>query len=151
MKKTSHQPQKADMNPSLRLDHIGIVVRDLKATAKALEKTLDWKLERIENYRQSLAIGFFSFGDVKVELIQPLTDEGMNVDFLRHRGEGVQHLAFRVPNLKEAVKQAGLQGIQLLLEPTLGVEGKPIAFLKGEGLGGTALELIEYSEEDPVT
>ena len=132
----------------LRLDHIGIVVRDLEKTAVALEQTLGLKLERMENYRDSLRIGFFPLGEIQVELIEPLSKKGMNAEFLQQRGEGVHHLAFAVKDLSKALKQAQAEGARMLLQPCIGAEGKPIAFLEGTGLGGTALELVEQGEGD---
>lgn len=133
----------------LRLDHIGIVVRDLEATAAALERTLGLKLEGVENYQNTLRIGFLPLGAIDIELIEPLTDEGMNAQFLREHGEGIHHVAFAVQDLEASLKEALHQGARLLLPPCIGARGRRIAFLDGEGLGGTALELVAAPRADP--
>lgn len=130
------------------LDHIGIVVRDLEATAAALERTLGLKLEGVENYRDTLRIGFLPLGSIDIELIEPITDEGLNADFLSERGEGVHHVAFAVEDLEASLAHALDQGAKLLLAPTTGARGKRIAFLDGDGLGGTILELVASSKAD---
>lgn len=128
------------------LDHIGIVVRDLEATAAALERTLGLKLEEIENYQDILRIGFLPLGPIDIELLEPTTDEGLNAEFLREHGEGVHHVAFAVEDLEASLAHALDQGAKLLLAPTTGARGRRIAFLEGDGLGGTILELVASSE-----
>lgn len=128
------------------LDHIGIVVRDLEATAAALDRALGLKLEEIENYQDILRIGFLPLGPIDIELLEPITDEGLNAEFLREHGEGVHHVAFAVEDLEASLAHALDQGAKLLLAPTIGARGRRIAFLEGDGLGGTILELVTDSE-----
>jgi len=130
----------------LKLDHIGIVVRDLEATAAAWEQVLGLTLEEVEEYQGILRIGFLPLGEMDVELIQPTTQEGLNADFLREQGEGVHHVAFAVTDLEAAVERALERGARLLLAPTVGARGRRIAFLEGEGLGGTIVELVAAPE-----
>lgn len=127
----------------MKLDHIGIVVRDLEATAAALERIVGLKLSDVENYKNILQIGFLPIGDVDVELLEPTTDEGLNAEFLRDHGEGVHHLAFKVDDLDAAVAHAVKQGAQIILGPTEGARGKRIVFLAGDEMGGTIIELLE--------
>lgn len=130
------------------LDHIGIVVRDLEATAAALERALGLKLEEVENYQDILRIGFLPLGPIDIELLEPITDEGLNAEFLRDHGEGVHHVAFAVEDLEASLAHALDQGAKLLLAPTIGARGRRIAFLEGDGLGGTILELVTDAEAD---
>ncbi len=134
--------------PLLGLDHIGIVVHDLEATAAVLERTLGLRMEETENYKNILRIGFLPLGPVDIELIQPMTKEGLNADFLREQGEGVHHVAFAVTDLEMSLNKAIEQGAKLLLAPCIGARGRQIAFLEGEGMGGTILELVAVSEPD---
>ena len=127
----------------MKLDHIGIVVRDLEATAAALERIVGLKLTDVENYKDILQVGFLPIGDVDVELLEPTSDDGLNADFLRDHGEGVHHLAFKVDDLDTAVARAVKEGAQIILGPTEGARGKRIVFLAGDGMGGTIIELLE--------
>lgn len=133
-------------NLLLGLDHIGLVVRNLEATATALEQTVGLKLAEVENYQDLLRIGFLPLGDVDLELIEPITGEGLNAEFLQQHGEGVHHLAFAVADLDAAVDHALRRGARLLLAPTIGARNRRIAFLAGEGLGGTIVELVAVSK-----
>ena len=127
----------------MKLDHIGIVVRDLAATAVALERTIGLKLAEVENYKDILQIGFLPIGNVDIELLEPTSDDGLNAEFLRDHGEGVHHLAFKVDDLDTAVAHAAAQGAKIILGPTEGARGKRIVFLAGDEMGGTIIELLE--------
>ena len=131
-----------------RLDHIGIVVRNLDATAAMLEKTIGLKLEEIEDYQDILRIGFMPIGGLDIELLEPTTDSGLNADWLRENGEGVHHMAFAVEDLDAAVDHALQQGVKLLLAPTIGARNRRIAFLEGDELGGTIVELVEVPNSE---
>ena len=127
----------------MKLDHIGIVVRNLAETATALERIVGLKMTEVENYKDILQIGFLPIGDIDVELLEPTTEDGLNAEFLRDHGEGVHHLAFKVDDLDSAVAHAVAQGAQIILGPTEGARGKRIVFLAGDEMGGTIIELLE--------
>ena len=127
----------------MKLDHVGIIVKNVDATAAAVERTIGLKLTETANYKDILRIGFIPIGGVDIELLEPTTSEGLNAEFLRDRGEGVHHMAFQVDNLDAAVAAAVEQGAQVILGPTEGARGKRIVFLTGDELGGTIIELLE--------
>ena len=127
----------------IKLDHVGIIVKSVEATAAAIERTIGLKLEEVVNYKDILRIGFVPIGGVDIELLEPTTSDGLNAEFLRDRGEGVHHMAFQVDNLDAAVAAAVEQGAQVILGPTEGARGKRIVFLAGDELGGTIIELLE--------
>ena len=127
----------------MKLDHVGIIVKNVDATAAAVERTIGLKLTETANYKDILRVGFIPIGGVDIELLEPTTSEGLNAEFLRDRGEGVHHMAFQVDNLDAAVATAVEQGAQVILGPTEGARGKRIVFLAGDELGGTIIELLE--------
>jgi methylmalonyl-CoA epimerase len=127
----------------MKLDHVGIIVKNVDATAAAVERTIGLKLTETAIYKDILKIGFIPIGGVDIELLEPITSEGLNAEFLRDRGEGVHHMAFQVDNLDAAVAAAVEQGAQVILGPTEGARGKRIVFLAGDELGGTIIELLE--------
>ena len=127
----------------MKLDHVGIIVKNVDATAAAIERTIGLNLTETANYKDILRIGFMPIGGMDIELLEPTTSEGLNAEFLRDRGEGVHHMAFQVDNLDAAVAAAVEQGAQVILGPTEGARGKRIVFLAGDELGGTIIELLE--------
>ena len=56
---------------------------------------------------QKVKVAFFPVGDTEIELLSPPTPEGPIAKFIEKRGEGVQHLAFRVDNIEAALMRCG--------------------------------------------
>src|SRR2546428_10574252 len=78
------------------LHHIGVLVRDARAAAERL-RPLGLEVFAWEDYGPGLLrIAFVHLDGVLLELIEPLTADGFNAEWLRRRGEGVRHIALRV-------------------------------------------------------
>jgi methylmalonyl-CoA epimerase len=133
----------------LRLHHVGLIVRDLEATSAQYTEKLGLRLDRVEDYGDGLLrIGFLVCGDVFLELIQPLTDEGPNAAWLRSVGEGIQHLAFEVGDVNGTLAELTARGVPLLDRGARrGASGTRIAFLDPRGFAGSLLELVEETAE----
>lgn len=46
----------------MKLDHVGIIVKNVDATAAAVERTIGLKLTETANYKDILRIGFIPIG-----------------------------------------------------------------------------------------
>lgn len=130
------------------LHHLGMIVRDARATAARLRQVgLD--VAAWEDYGPGLLrIAFIPVGDVLLELIEPLTDDGFNADWLRERGEGLQHVAFRVGDLEAAMAALRARGVALQDEtPRPGAGRTRIAFLAAGTVEGLLIELTQPLED----
>ncbi len=59
-------------------------------------------------------------------------------------GEGIQHIALRVDNIEEALKELKEKGVRLIDEkPRRGAGGARIAFIHPKSTNGVLLELSE--------
>lgn len=127
------------------ISHIGIAVKDLDAGIAFYEK-LGLVLEGTEEVpSQMVKVAFFPVGDTRIELLAPTSDESPIAKFIEKRGEGIQHIAFAVENLPEALKATEADGIRLIdKEPRPGAHGAEIAFLHPKSTGGV---LIEFCQE----
>lgn len=56
-------------------------------------------------------LAFFKFGNLSVELIEPVGGPSTWQEHLDTRGEGVHHIAFRVPDMEESLAHLNAQGI----------------------------------------
>jgi methylmalonyl-CoA/ethylmalonyl-CoA epimerase len=73
--------------------------------------------------------------------------EGPIAKFIEKRGEGIQHIAFRVDDIEEALEQMRQRGVRLIDEkPRYGAGGARIAFLHPKATGGVLVELCEREE-----
>jgi methylmalonyl-CoA/ethylmalonyl-CoA epimerase len=85
-------------------------------------------------------------GDSEVELLESTTEDGPIARFIEKKGEGIQHIAFKVDNIEEAIKDLQEKGVRLIDEkPRYGAGGARIAFLHPKSTSGV---LIEISERD---
>ena len=109
---------------------IGILTRDAKAAAEKWAKFLGVpvpKLQRTSSYDETKCTykgkrcdglidqAMFSFGNIEVELIQPVGDEpSIWRECLDRDGEGLHHIAFAVKNMAECVKETEKMGYSLM-------------------------------------
>lgn len=131
----------------LKIDHLGIAVHSIEEAKKFFQDTLGLKFEGSETVaEQKVTTAFFPVGDSEVELLESTAPDGPIAKYLEKRGEGIQHIAFRVENIEEALAELKEKGIRLIDEkPRLGAGGAKIAFLHPKSTHGV---LIEISERD---
>ena len=127
------------------LDHVGIAVKNLHEAIRVYRDVLGLKFEgeHILNERM-LKIAFFSLGESRIELVQPLSSDSTVAKFLETRGEGIQHLAVKVKNVEASLEEFKRKGVALIDEkPRAGAEGNRIAFVHPKSTRGVLLELVE--------
>lgn len=132
-----------------KIDHIGIVVKDLDKSLKVYTEVLGIALESVEvNDPYKVTIAFLPVGETLVELIEPTVPAGaMIADFLKAHGEGVHHIAFQVDNLEAALDKLKASGIPLIDEtPKSGGRGTRVAFIHPSASNHVAIELLEKNE-----
>ena len=82
--------------------------------------------------------------DSEIELLESTRPDGPIAKFIDSRGEGIQHIAFRVENLEEALEELKAKGIRLIdKEPRKGAGGAMIAFIHPKETNGVLVELCE--------
>jgi len=128
-----------------KVDQIGIVVKDMKATMKFYEKMFGIEpFPTVESAIDSakLKIGLFQLGEIQVELIQVLEGETIHSKFLKKRGEGLHHLGFFVKDIEKDLARLEKEGVKVLERGTvLGIV--KFAYLDTEKTLGVILELIQ--------
>jgi methylmalonyl-CoA/ethylmalonyl-CoA epimerase len=128
-----------------KLDHVGIAVEKIDESLKIWEGTLGLVLHGTEDVvEQKVRTAFLLVGDSEIELLESLDPEGPIGKFIAAKGQGVQHLAFRVEDLDAALSELKAAGVRLIDEvPRLGAGGARIAFLHPKVTGGVLVELCE--------
>lgn len=129
----------------LKVDHIGIAVKDIDEAAKFWEGVLGLKItEREEVASQKVITAFIPCGDSEVELLQSTAEDGPIAKFIEVKGEGIQHIALRVDNIEEALAELKDKEVRLIdQQPRGGAGGAQIAFLHPKATGGVLLELCQ--------
>ena len=138
------------MKPS-HIEHIGIAVENLNESISYYENVLGLKCYAIEEVAdQKVRTAFFKVGDTKIELLESTEPDGPIGKFIEKKGPGIHHIAFAVPNVKEALEQAAKNGVRLIDEnPRKGAEGLNIGFLHPKSTFGVLTEFC--GEPQPQT
>ena len=130
-----------------KVDHIGIAVKNLEETLKFYEEVLGIKCvadEVVEE--QKVKTAFLPLGDTEIELLESTSEDGPIAKFIEKKGEGIQHIAYRVDDIEKALEELKEKGIRLIDEkPRRGAGGAKIAFLHPKSTLGVLIEICERS------
>lgn len=132
-----------------KIDHIGIAVKDLRSALKLYTDVLKLEVKKIEEFEDlNVKVAFIPVGEVLVELVQPASNDAPLAKRINEHGEGLYHLAFRVKNIDEALKEMKRMGIEMRdNDPKTGGMGSRIAMSKPDSTNNVIIELVERSEE----
>jgi methylmalonyl-CoA epimerase len=126
-----------------QISHLGMAVKDLEEAREFYRSV--FKLESsdpIISGDGSLKVSMVKIGEVLIELLQPIGDEGVMVKFLEKRGEGFHHICYEVDDIHAAVSSLKASGLDVLGEPKPGAEGMSV-FLHPRGTHGVLVEFVE--------
>lgn len=128
-----------------KVDHIGIAVSNLDDAVKLYKDVMGLELHGTEVVEeQKVKVAFLPVGDTEVELLESTSPEGPIAKFIEAKGQGIQHIAFRVDNIEAALEEMKEKGMRLIDEkPRYGAGGARIAFLHPKSTNGVLIELCE--------
>ena len=134
-----------------KIDHIGIVVNDLKTRVKKYTSVLGLEVKEIEEVNVENVINrvaFLPIGETNIELVQTTANTGLAADFLKERGEGIHHIAFEVKDLNKTFQELRSRGVEFIWNKIInGSRGSTVAFIKPEELGGVYIELVQKHQK----
>lgn len=128
-----------------KIDHIGIVVKDIEVALSVYRDALGLQLTRTEFVpEQAAKTAFLPAGESEIELVEPITDDSGIARYLAKRGEGVHHICLEVDDIEATLAQMAAQGIELIDEtPRIGSEGQKYAFVHPKSAHGVLIELYQ--------
>jgi len=129
----------------LKIDHLGIAVNSMDEGKAFWHDILGLPFEGSETVaEQKVTTGFFPVGESEVELLESTAPDGPVAKFIEKKGQGIQHIAFRVENIDAALAELKEKGVKLIDEtPRIGAGGAKIAFLHPKATQGVLVELCE--------
>jgi methylmalonyl-CoA/ethylmalonyl-CoA epimerase len=133
------------------LDHIGVAVRNIEDTIHFYENVLSATL--IDRYRSDAKgveseIAIMDVNGDRTELLAPTNNETSPIArFIKQKGKGVHHIAYRVDDLDAALEELEQQGIRIL-EDSLRVNkhGRRLIYLNPADTEGTIIEYCDYPD-----
>jgi len=135
----------------MRLEHIGIAVRDVTAARSAFAKLLGSEPYKVETVESENVVTHFLWADgVKIELLEATSSDSVIQQFLDKRGEGLHHLAFNVDDIDVATRSLSEAGFVVIGDsPKGGADGNRIFFIHPKDTHGVLIECCEQSESGP--
>ncbi len=128
-----------------RVDHIGIAVESIEKALEFYRDALGLDSGAIvEAPREKVRVAMLAAGEPRVELLEATSEDSPVARFLSKHGEGMHHIAFRVPDLAQAVERLEAAGARLVNgKIQTGAEGYRYVFVHPKSAGGVLIELIE--------
>ena len=127
-----------------KIDHLGIAVRSVDESLKFYRDVLGLSVSLRETVEQeNVRVAMLPSGESRIELLEPTQPDSVIGKFLEKRGEGLHHVALKVPDLGAAVDRLRQAGARLLNEPRQGAGGHLYVFVHPSSTGGVLLELIQ--------
>lgn len=127
----------------LRVEHIGIAVKDLSVSVPLFEKLLNsqcYKKELVET--ENVHTAFFRQGDTKIELLESSSDDGVIARYITKKGEGIHHIAFEVADIYAEMRRLQEEGFTLLNDqPKEGADNKLVCFVHPKNTNSVLIEL----------
>ena len=128
-----------------KINHIGVAVKSIEAATPFYRDILGMVFEGTEVVaEQKVKVAFFSVGESRIELLEPIADDSPVAKFLEKNGEGTHHVAYEVDDLAATLARLKAAGVRLIDEvPRCGAHGTRIAFLHPKASGGVLTELCQ--------
>jgi methylmalonyl-CoA/ethylmalonyl-CoA epimerase len=133
-----------------KLDHIGIAVKQLETAIPFYRDILGLSFEGIEEVaEQKVRVAFLALGESRLELLEPTAIDAPLARFLEKHGEGINHIAYRAADIRQALTRLKALGVRLIDDsPRRGAHHSLIAFLHPKATGGVLTELCQLEEEN---
>jgi len=126
-----------------QISHLGMAVKDLEEAREFYRSV--FKLESSEPILGgdgTIRVSMVKVGEVLIELLQPIGNEGVMAKFLEKRGEGFHHICYEVDDINAAVSSLKASGLDILGAPKPGAEGMSV-FLHPRETHGVLVEFVE--------
>lgn len=127
----------------IKIEHIGIAVKDLKQSNELFSKLLGksaYKEETVEG--EAVKTSFFEMGQSKIELLEATHQSSAIAKYLDKNREGIHHLAFAVDDLNSEIQRLKNEGFEFINEiPKEGADNKWVVFLHPRSTNGVLVEL----------
>ena len=140
-------PEQGDIPGGVRMERVlevGVNVLDLEAATSLITRvfgTRPTQVITVEMY--DMLITMSRIGDIDIELMASLTEDGVIARSLAKIGEGMSHIAFLVANMDDTLAWMKRNNIRLIDETPRYLENLRVAFVHPAGFNGVMFELIE--------
>jgi methylmalonyl-CoA epimerase len=128
----------------MRIDHLGIAVASLEKALIFYEQQLGMTVSLRETVdKEKVKVAMLPAGESRIELLEATEPDSVIAKFIEKRGEGLHHVAVKVPDLASTIARLKQSGARLLNDPRIGAGGHLYVFVHPSSTCGVLLELIQ--------
>ncbi|UOQ95307.1 VOC family protein [Halobacillus shinanisalinarum] len=135
-----------------KFDHIGVAVRQLQQSIDFYENILGATM--IDRYRSEAQgveseIAIMDIDGNRTELLCPTNNTTSPIArFIKQKGKGVHHIAYRVDNLDEAIASLKDKNVRVMEDTRrTNKHGRRLIYLNPADTAGTIIEFCDYPNE----
>ena len=127
-----------------KIDHIGMVVPDIEKALEHYKNVFNKQGSKpIVSESQNVKISFIEFANIKLELIEPLSEKSPISNFLKKNPfGGIHHIGLEVDDFNNTYIKASSNDLEPLSKPVKGYHGKDLFFLHPKKMMNTLFEIL---------
>jgi methylmalonyl-CoA/ethylmalonyl-CoA epimerase len=127
------------------IGHLGIVVKDLEKSLKALSLMIELETPAIKEFpEKKMKCAVVETKGVALEFLQDDSDDGFLGRFRREKGDGIHHFCLLSDNIESDVEALKKRGVEMMdQKPRIGLRGKKVAMTMPSALNGITIEVSE--------
>ena len=127
-----------------KIDHIGMVVPDMEKALEHYKNVFNKQGSKpIVSESQNVKISFIEFANIKLELIEPLSEKSPISNFLKKNPlGGMHHIGLEVDDFNNTYIKASNNDLEPLSGPVKGYHGKDLFFLHPKKMMNTLFEIL---------
>ena len=127
------------------IGHLGIVVKDMEKSLKALSRIIEFERPAIKEFPdKKMRCAVVETKGVALEFLQDDSDSGFLGRFRREKGDALHHFCLVSDNIEEDVEALKRRGVEMMdQKPRIGLRGKKVAMTMPAALDGITIELSE--------
>lgn len=136
----------------LGIEEVAVAVKDANKGVSLFNELfgfsfdLGWELAH-----EKIRVKSQRIGETQFQLLEATSKDSVVAKFIERKGEGLNHIAFRVRKLREFVEKLKRKGVQLIPEEPIDIDN-PVTgkgklsyiFIHPKSAFGILIELIEY-------
>ncbi|MFC1821143.1 VOC family protein [Thermodesulfobacteriota bacterium] len=142
-----------------KIKHVGFVVKNLAKAIKYYTTLFGWGPFEIRDFELKgytfrgrisdckMHVGMAHQGSLMIELIEPVEGETPHSEFLREKGEGINHIGLgNVDDLGLCLTELAKEGIKPVYHVEFDYDGIDIeaVYLNTDEFGGIMIELVQF-------
>jgi methylmalonyl-CoA/ethylmalonyl-CoA epimerase len=132
----------------LKFDHVGVAVKSVDQMLAIYAKLGNFEVKQTEVPGQKAKIALLKAGEASVEFLEPTSDDSSLSKFIRERGEGLHHVAFKVEDIEKTTAELRERGFRFIYDKAAdGKFGSKVNFIHPKSSGGVLVELTQGGQE----